>query len=200
MRPSAITERADVVLPIAAVVEKSGSFMSWEGRVRAFEQSVPESPHQSDLYVLSLVAQALNTPLGFSTVKGAAKEFGTLAKWDGARTSFTATETTSKAGATVLATWRQLLDNGTLQVNEPNLAGTARTAVARINGALATSLAVSNGDLVTISTDRGALSLNVEISDVVDNVVWLPRNGVGSQSLRILGALNGAEVKVRKGL
>jgi NADH-quinone oxidoreductase subunit G len=104
------------------------------------------------------------------------------------------------AGATVLATWRQLLDNGTLQVNEPNLAGTARTAVARINGALATSLAVSNGDLVTISTDRGALSLNVEISDVVDNVVWLPRNGVGSQSLRILGALNGAEVKVRKGL
>jgi NADH-quinone oxidoreductase subunit G len=200
MRPSAITERADVVLPIAAVVEKSGSFMSWEGRVRAFEQSVPETPHHSDLYILSLVAQALGAPLGFSTVKAAAKEFGTLAKWDGARTSFHETSPAAARSSTVLATWRQLLDNGTLQVNEPNLAGTARKAVARINKALAASLSVSDGDLVTISTDRGALSLNVEISDVVDNVVWLPRNGVGSQSLRILGALNGAEVKVRKGL
>lgn len=200
MRPSAITERADVVLPIAAVVEKSGSFMSWEGRVRAFEQSVPETPHQSDLYVLSLVAEALGTSIGFSTVKGAAKEFGTLAKWDGARASFTSVTSSGTAGAISLATWRQLLDNGTLQVNEPNLAGTARKAVARFNKTLATSLSVSDGDLVTISTDRGALSLNVEISDVVDNVVWLPRNGVGAQSLRILGALNGADVKVRKGL
>ncbi|NBR93677.1 MAG: NADH-quinone oxidoreductase subunit G [Actinobacteria bacterium] len=200
MRPSAITERADVVLPIAAVVEKSGSFMSWEGRVRAFEQSVPETPHQSDLYVLALVAEALGTPLGFSTVKGAAKEFGTLAKWDGARASFTQVTSSGTTGAISLATWRQLLDNGTLQVNEPNLAGTARKAVARINKTLAASLIVSDGDLVTISTDRGALSLNVEISDVVDNVVWLPRNGVGAQSLRILGALNGADVKVRKGL
>ncbi len=200
MRPSAITERADVVLPIATVVEKSGSFMSWEGRVRAFEQSVPETPHHSDLYVLALVAEALGTPLGFSSVKGAAKEFGTLAKWDGAREGFTATSTSAPASSTVLATWRQLLDNGTLQINEPNLAGTARTAVARIGAALATSLGVANGDLITISSDRGALSLNVEISDVVENVVWLPRNGVGSQSLRMLGALNGAAVNVRKGL
>jgi NADH-quinone oxidoreductase subunit G len=200
MRPSAITERADVVLPIAAVVEKSGSFMSWEGRVRAFEQSVPETPHQSDLYLLSLLAEALGTPLGFSTVQGAAKEFGTLAKWDGSRLSFTAASSSATAGAISLATWRQLLDNGSLQVNEPNLAGTSRKAVARFNKSLATSLGVTDGDLVTISTDRGALSLNVEISDVVDNVVWLPRNGVGAQSLRILGALNGAEVKIRKGL
>jgi NADH-quinone oxidoreductase subunit G len=133
-------------------------------------------------------------------VKGAAKEFGTLAKWDGARENFTATTASTAASSTALATWRQLLDNGTLQINEPNLAGTARSAVARINAAFAKSLAVVNGDLITISTDRGALSLNVEISDVVDNVVWLPRNGVGSQSLRMLGALNGAEVKVRKGL
>jgi NADH-quinone oxidoreductase subunit G len=174
--------------------------MSWEGRVRAFEQSVPETPHHSDLHILSLVAQALGAPLGFSTVKAAAKEFGTLAKWDGARTSFHETSPAVAHSSTVLATWRQLLDNGTLQLNEPNLAGTARKAVARINKAFAASLSVSDGDLVTISTDRGALSLNVEISDVVDNVVWLPRNGVGSQSLRILGALNGAEVKVRKGL
>ena len=200
MRPSAITERADVVIPVASVVEKSGSFMSWEGRTRSFEQSLPESPHQSDLYILSLIAEALGTPLGFSTVRGAAKEFGTLANWDGARASFTATNAGTSNQGTLLASWRQLLDNGSLQVNEPNLSGTARKAVARINEKFAQSLGVADGDLLTISTEHGALSLNVEISDVVDNVVWLPRNAVASQSLRMLGVLNGAEVKVRKGL
>ena len=34
MRPSAITEFADVIFPIAAVTEKSGSFMSWAGTSR----------------------------------------------------------------------------------------------------------------------------------------------------------------------
>ena len=200
LRPSAITERADVVLPVAAVTEKSGSFMSWEGRTRSFEQAVPETPHQSDLYILSLIAEALGKPLGFSTVRGAAKEFGTLANWDVARASFTSHPVATSAQGVTLASWRQLLDNGSLQVNEPNLAGTARKAVARINAQLAAKLGVANGDLVTISTDHGALSLNVELSDIVDDVVWLPRNAVASQSLRMLGVLNGAQVNIRKGL
>jgi NADH-quinone oxidoreductase subunit G len=200
MRPSAITERADVVIPVASVVEKSGSFMSWEGRTRSFEQSVPESPHQSDLYILSLISDALGRPLGFSTVRGAAKEFGTLANWDGARASFVPATASAPSHGTLLASWRQLLDNGSLQVNEPNLSGTARKAVVRINEKFAQTLGVKDGDLLTISSEHGALSLNLEISEVVDNVVWLPRNAVASQSLRMLGVLNGAEVKVRKGL
>lgn len=205
IRPSAITERADVVLPVAAVVEKSGSFMSWEGRTRSFEQAVPETPHQSDLYILSLLAEGLGKPLGFNSIRGAAREFGTLAQWDGARASFnTHQESGKNAGtATRLASWRQLLDNGSLQVNEPNLSGTARKAVARINVNFAKNLGVVDGELLTISTDHGALSLNVEISkatDMLDDVVWVPRNAVASQSLRMLGVLNGAEVKVRKGL
>ena len=200
LRPSAITERADVVLPVAAVTEKSGSFMSWEGRTRSFEQAVPESPHQSDLYILAAIADALGKPLGFSTVRGAAKEFGTLANWDGVRATFAPHSSSGAVHGVTLASWRQLLDNGSLQVNEPNLSGTARKAVARINAKFAQSLAVNNGDLLTISTDHGALSLNVEISDVVDDVIWLPRNAVASQSLRMLGALNGDQVKIRKGL
>ena len=200
MRPSAVTERADVVLPIAAVVEKSGSFMSWEGRTRTFEQAVPETPHQSDLYVLSLLAQALGKPLGFSTVRGAAKEFGTLAHWDGARATFTPQSPANSQSGVSLATWRQLLDNGAMQVNEPNLSGTARKAVARMNARMAQSVGVVDGDLITVSTDHGALSLNVEVSDVVDNVIWLPRNAVACQSLRMLGVINGNVVNVRKGL
>src|SRR5258708_5302638 len=32
LRASAVTDRADVVLPVAAVAEKAGTFMNWEGR------------------------------------------------------------------------------------------------------------------------------------------------------------------------
>ena len=32
LRPSEVTERADVVLPVAAVAEKAGTFLNWEGR------------------------------------------------------------------------------------------------------------------------------------------------------------------------
>ncbi len=32
LRPSAVTDRADVVLPVAAVAEKAGTFVNWEGQ------------------------------------------------------------------------------------------------------------------------------------------------------------------------
>ncbi|MZE80596.1 NADH-quinone oxidoreductase subunit G [Streptomyces sp. SID5475] len=40
LRPSEVTERADVVLPVAAVAEKAGTFLNWEGRARMFEASI----------------------------------------------------------------------------------------------------------------------------------------------------------------
>ncbi len=40
LRPSEVTELADVVLPVAAVAEKAGTFLNWEGRVRFFEAAL----------------------------------------------------------------------------------------------------------------------------------------------------------------
>ena len=40
LRPSEVTEHADVVLPVAAVAEKAGTFLNWEGRVRLFEAAL----------------------------------------------------------------------------------------------------------------------------------------------------------------
>ena len=37
VRESDVTKVADVVLPIAPVVEKPGMFVNWEGRVRTFD-------------------------------------------------------------------------------------------------------------------------------------------------------------------
>lgn len=39
-RPSEVTDHADVVLPVAAVAEKAGTFLNWEGRARLFEAAL----------------------------------------------------------------------------------------------------------------------------------------------------------------
>ena len=200
MRPSAITEFADVIFPIAAVTEKSGSFVSWAGTSRSFEKAAPDADHRSDAYVLSILSDAMGTPINLTGSKAAAKEIAAVGSWDGARATFTATQSKNLHEGVILATWRHLLDNGSLQANEPNLAGTARKNLARVSAKLANELGVKNGDLVTVSTDRGSLALPIEVSEILDGVIWLPRNGVGAESLRILGALNGDGVKVRKGI
>ena len=200
MRPSAITEFADVIFPIAAVTEKSGSFMSWAGTSRSFEKAAPDADHRSDAYVLSILSDAMGTPINLTGSKAAAKEIAAVGSWDGARATFTTTQSKNLHEGVILATWRHLLDNGSLQANEPNLAGTARKNLARVSAKLANELGVKNGDLVTVSTDRGSLALPIEVSEILDGVIWLPRNGVGAESLRILGALNGDGVKVRKGI
>ena len=41
VRMSPVTRRADVVLPVAPVAEKPGTFVDWEGRTRTFERSSP---------------------------------------------------------------------------------------------------------------------------------------------------------------
>ena len=40
LRESAVTDLADVVFPVAPVVEKAGSFVNWEGRIRPFEPAL----------------------------------------------------------------------------------------------------------------------------------------------------------------
>ena len=74
-----------------------------------------------------------------------------------------------------------LLTPGRLQDGEPHLAGTARPAVARLSPATAAEIGAADGDLVTVGTTRGAITLPLEITDMPDRVVWLPLNSLGSQ-------------------
>ena len=45
LRHSAVTELADVVFPVAAAVEKAGTFVDWEGRERPFDTALPTVHH-----------------------------------------------------------------------------------------------------------------------------------------------------------
>jgi NADH-quinone oxidoreductase subunit G len=197
---SAITAVADVVLPVAAVVEKSGSFHDWQGSARAFDKAIADSLSRSDVRILSMLADEMGTPINLPTVAATAREISALGKWDGSAVKFesVATVKDSTVGDSLnLTSWRLLLDLGTLQDGEANLAGTARKASAHISNSRAGKLGVKIGDLISISTDFGSLKLPVEISEMADNEIWVPRNSIGSQVIASLGFVSGQVTVVK---
>ena len=199
---SAITAIADVVLPVAAVSEKSGSFLNWEGRPRFFEKAIADSLTRSDLRILSMLADEMGTPINLPSSQAAAKELQSIGEWDGAKADAPsvspATLTAPSGDQAILHSWRQLLDLGTLQNGEPNLAGTARAAHVLISANRAKSLGLSNGDLVKVSTARGSITAPAQIGKISDSAIWVPRNSIGSQCIANLGAASGLVVTVVK--
>ena len=199
---SAVTQHADVVLPVAAVTEKSGSFLNWEGRSRSFDAAVQDSLNRSDLRILSMIAEEMGTSLNLGTVSAAIKEIASLGKWEGARVSMSkvsaAAQPTVSGDQFILTSWRRLLDLGTLQQGEENLAGTARATVAVISPKRAGALGVVDGDKLKISTSLGSVTLSALVEDIHDDALWAPRNSRGSQLLVNLGVAHGAVVSVVK--
>ena len=199
---SSITDVADVVLPVAAITEKSGSFLNWEGRARAFDAAVADSQNRSDVRILSMIADAMGESIMLGSVTAAAREFNQLGKWDGARVAFTSVAPvaakTIGANEALLTSWRRLLDMGTLQKGEDNLAGTRRPTVAVISAKRATSLGVTSGDQVRVANAHGSITIPALVEDIHDDAVWLPRNSFASQTLVSLNAAHGDVVTVVK--
>ena len=200
--PSAVTQRADVVLPVAAITEKSGSFLNWEGRARSFDAAVADSLNRSDLRILSMIAEEIGASVNLATVTSAIKEIASLGKWDGARVAMNKVSAPSQPAVSgdqfILTSWRRLLDMGTLQKGEDNLAGTSRKTVAVISPKRAQALGVADGDQLKISTPLGYVNLSALVEDIHDDAIWAPRNSRGSQLLINLGVAHGAVVTVVK--
>jgi NADH-quinone oxidoreductase subunit G len=92
-----------------------------------------------------------------------------------------------------------LLDAGRLQDGEPHLAGTARAPVVRLSPESAAEIGAADGDQVTVSTSRGAITLPLSITEMPDHVVWLPLNSPGSAVHRQLGVTTGSLVRIGAG-
>ena len=203
LRQSAVTRRADVVLPIAPAAEKSGTFLNWEGRLRSFETVLPTTA-MTDGRVLEAVAALMDVTLNTGDVMAIRRELGTMPASRSERpavpTVAAATVPTLGASEAILATWNQNLDLGSMQDGDEALAGTARPPVARIGKDLADTLGVVDGDLITVSTDRGTVSLPAAITDLPPQVVWLPTNSPGSTVRRSLGVNSGAVVRLSAGV
>ncbi len=198
IRKSAITEIANVVLPVAAVVEKSGSFVNWEGRARSFEAAI-DSLNRSDLRILSMLADEMGTPIKLPTVAAAANEFSSIGNWEQSP-SFTPVasgKVLASGDEALLSSWRLLLDAGSLQDGEENLAGTAHPSVAVISASRAAKLGVKTGELIRVSTKNGAITLPCEIAEIEENSIWLPRNSKESRVIATLGIATGPVTVVR---
>jgi NADH-quinone oxidoreductase subunit G len=100
------------------------------------------------------------------------------------------------AGEALLTGWRLLLDSGRGQDGEPHLAGTARKPEVRLSADTAAEIGATHGEEVTVSTDRGSITLPLNVTDMPDRVVWLPLNSPGSAVHRELGVTIGALVKI----
>jgi NADH-quinone oxidoreductase subunit G len=178
-RESEVTRRADVVLPVAAVTEKGGTFVTWEGRRRPFPQVFDRPATYSDAQVLGFVAdryapargEAPSAPARPSAVRPSPRAVG--------------------SGAFRLATWKLMIDNGRLQIGDKSYAATARPAVALLSRANLHRLGVS----VTVTGDRGSITLPAQEADIADDVVWLPSNSTGRGVLADL-ASPGSSVEV----
>ena len=193
-----MTAISDVVLPVAAVAEKSGSYLDWRGTARHFDKAMEDVDLRSDVRILSMVADALGKPINLPTVTATRAEIESLGNWDGAKLTFAPhVLAAAPSDEFTLVSWRLLLDLGALQQGEANLAGTAKKARAHISAATASKLGVAEDDLVQISSEQGSIELPVSIDDVAENVVWVPRNSEGSQVIPSLGFTRGA-VKVAK--
>ncbi|MEV0896545.1 NADH-quinone oxidoreductase subunit G [Actinoplanes sp. NPDC049802] len=203
MRQSAVTRRADVVLPIAPAAEKAGTYMDWEGRLRSFG-AVLKSPAMTDGRVLEAIAALLDVTLNTGDVMAIRRELGALpgstAPSPAQPTAEAARPNSPADDEAILATWHQLIDLGSLLDGDEVLAGTARPPVARIGKDLAESIGAGDGDLVTVSTVRGSVTLPAAITDLPPRVVWLPTNSPGSTVRRSLGVTSGAVVKLTAGV
>ncbi|KPI01051.1 NADH-quinone oxidoreductase, chain G [Actinobacteria bacterium OK074] len=205
LRPSEVTEHADVVLPVAAVAEKAGTFLNWEGRARLFESALkPEQLTRTlaptDARVLHMLADAMDAHLGLPDLRTARVEFDRLGGWDGPR----ATEPLQSgaqpprpaAGEAVLAGHRLLLDQGRLQDGDDALAGTRHAAHARVSPATAAEAGVAEGQPLRVSGHRGTVELPLKITEMPDRVVWLPLNSTGAGVASDTGARPGALVRI----
>jgi len=172
-RHTEITAEADVVLPVAVVTEKSGTFRNWEGRDRSFGAVVPTPGALSDADVLAELARELGKSINV-------KDFWATAARPVLKAESGSAEVAGN-GQAILSTWRHLLDKGSLQSGEPYLAATARVAVVRVSPATAQKLNLVDGAAATVECcGRSASAPLIVTAGMADDVVWLPANSEGS--------------------
>ncbi|MGV9880563.1 NADH-quinone oxidoreductase subunit G [Streptomyces sp. NPDC003006] len=205
LRPSEVTERADVVLPVAAVAEKPGTFLNWEGRARMFEAAL--KPDQmtrrlapTDARVLHMLADAGDVHLGLPDLVTLRRELDRLGAWGGPYAT-EPLETGGQpprpaSGEAVLAGHRLLLDQGRLQDGDEALAGTRHAAHARVSAATAAEAGVKDGDLLAVTGPAGATALPLQVTEMPDRVVWLPLNSTGGGVTSDTGARPGDLVRI----
>ena len=183
VRASEITDRADVVLPVAPAVEKNGTFINWEGRLRPFGQA-RSATSLTDRDVLVRLTEEFDGDLGITALADLYAEVNPLMEWDGTPQAFTPASAHAPVaagkGEVLLASHKPMIDAGRLQDGAPWLAGSARRPVLLASAATLAAAGITPGADATLETERGTLTLPAAIADLPDSVAWVPECSTGS--------------------
>lgn len=182
-----VTELADVVLPVAPAVEKNGTFINWEGRLRPFGQAFA-SRALTDRDVLERIAAEADVNLGLRDLAQLYQEVNPLMLWSGTR-GITAGKRVAQAqiapadaagNSLVLASHKPMLDLGRLQEGAHELAMSARRPVALLAVDEMAKRGFAEDDLIQITGSRGSIILPVESAPVAPGVLWVPECSIGA--------------------
>ena len=209
VRGSEVTRAADVVFPVAPVTDRSGTFVNWEGRVRQFGKVLHNPSSLPDLRALAGIAEELGRPLGFRTSEQVWDELVQVGPWDGERLSMSGSEGLETgldgpprpAGPTgldgpprpadqtglVLASWKQLLDDGRLQDGDEAMRHTARKPLVLVGRDTLETHGLVVGELATLSGPLGSVDLPVALGDLAPGTIWSPATSPGLAVRRLVG-------------
>jgi NADH-quinone oxidoreductase subunit G len=213
VRESEVSQVADVVFPVAPVTDRPGTFVNWEGRVRQFGKVLHNPASLPDLRVLAGIAEEMDTGLpqglGFRTTEQVWAEMTEVGPWDGERASFdewtdhdvsdpgvtlfadrgvsTSSTGGGSAAGLVLASWKQLLDDGCMQDGDEAMRQTARKPVLLVGRDTLDAHGLAVGDLVTLSGPRGSVDLPVALGDLAEGTVWAPATAPGLPVRTLVG-------------
>ncbi len=194
VRSSAFTELADVVFPVAPSTDKAGTFVNWEGRVRPFGKVLDNPASLPDVRVLAGIAEERDRSIGVRTPEQAWAEMVQVGPWSGPKAAAPAVSASSTTGGPglVLASWKQLLDDGRMQDGDDHLRATSRPARVVVNQATFDTLGIAEGDVVTLTGPLGSVRLPVAIGDVADGAVWAPASAPGASVRHLVGPAGSA--------
>lgn len=202
VRRSEVTDRADVILPVAPPLEKNGTFINWEGRLRPFGQAIA-SRSQTDRLVFDALASEFGVDLGLHDLVGLYDQVNPLMQWNGQREEFVQAKASELVevgqGEALLATHKPMLDAGRLQDGATMLAGSARRPVVFASRATVAGLGIDEGEELTLSTQRGSITLPLQFADLPDGVVWVPECSQGSIVHESLGNFGSSVTLSAKG-
>ena len=87
----------------------------------------------------------------------------------------------------MLASWKQLIDDGRMQDGDDAMRQTARKPVVLVGPATLEALGATVGETVTLSGPLGSVDLPVGVADLAEGTVWAPASAPGTSVRHLVG-------------
>ena len=173
---------AHVVLPSVSPAEENSTVTNVEGRVQRTVRAMnPIAASKADWDILNEVARAMGQSLGYSSVDSVVKAIrGAVTSVNGTGTALPAIQPAPAAVAADGFPLRMLagalmFDRSTIQRESTVLPTLAPDPYLEINPADATTLGLSDGDMVTVASPHGSITRQTKVSDATPaGAVFVP--------------------------